>query len=354
MAQLDLYIARLAARNYLLTNLLLLGLFCFFDIAVQMEDVGEGDYAIGQALLFALCQIPRRLLDLTPFTVLLTSVLTLGGLSVHSELTAMRSFGLSPVRITASLLKAGVVLLAGLIVVGSFVAPALQQYAYQMRTAALAASSGAGSTGLWAKAGQDIIHIDRMMNGRIPTDIDILHFSAPNRLESFLHAERADIMNSGEWRLQQVTRKIFTDSGERVERLPKMIWQPSLTERQLDILDQPAASLSPVDLVRYIRYLHSQGQNALRFSLALWQKLVMPLLAAAMIFLSAPLVFRPGRTANLGMRVAISAGIGLAIYALTQFAANLTLLFQLNPALLTLTPAAVLLLLAVDWLRRIA
>lgn len=354
MRMLDRYIARLAALNYVLVNLLLLGLFSFFDIAVQMEDVGQGSYSVVQALTFVLCQIPRRLVELTPFTVLLTAVLTLGGLSARSELTIMRSIGLTPFRITAGLLKAGLLLLLLLMVLDSFIAPRLQQHAYQMRAAALAGDSGAGTAGLWAKAGNSMIRIGHLAHGRIPSDIDILTFSTANTLASFMHAQQADIVSPEQWLLKNVTRKRFSSTGEQVQQLAQLRWQPTLTDRQLDILDQPANSLSTLDLYRYIQYLHSQDQSTLRFALALWQKLVMPLIAAAMILLAAPLVFTQARSANLGARVAISAGIGLAIYALLQFAANLTLLLQLPPALLTLLPALLLLLLASVWLHRLA
>lgn len=353
MSILDRYIGAAAARSYLLVNLLLLGLFGFFDLSMQLEDVGKGSYATTDALLFTLYQIPRRLVDLTPFSALMAAVLTLGGLAASSELLVMRSAGMPPLRITLGLLKSGIILLAGVVALEMYVAPPLQQQAFQMRAAEIAGGAGDAASSLWVRSGEGVIHIGSLLHGRIPADISIYRFDDGERLRFYIHAGHADILGHDQWRLYDVTRKNFTAGREVSEQLDTFDWRPELSAAQLSILDQPADSLSPLDLHRYITYLQHRGQNAESFRVALWQKLAMPLTAIAMILLAAPLSFFNPRGTNMGVRVVAGSAIGIGVYSVTQVIANLTLLLNLNPVLTALAPAGICTLLALYLLKRV-
>lgn len=350
---LDGYIRTELLRNYALVNVLLLGLFGFLDLAMQLEDVGKGAYTTGNAVAFMLYYLPRRLVDLTPFSLLLAAVLALGTMASNRELVVMRGCGLSPMKIITSLLKAGGLLLAAVIALELFVAPTLQQQAFQMRTTALAGNSGSAASSLWARSKDGIIYIGNLRHGRIPTDIEIYRFGQHQNLRLYLHAKSADILAPDHWRLHDVTRKRFANGSEAADQLNTLDWRPILSPEQLRILDRPADSLSLPDLYRYTSYLQAQGQNAQRFRMTLWQKLALPLTTIAMMLLAAPLSFANPRASNLGLRIVAGAAIGLGVFTLTQVAANLGLLYNLSPPLLALAPGILLSIIAIYWLRRL-
>ena len=66
------------------------------------------DYTIGDAFLFVLMTIPKRITMLTPVSAMVGSVIALVGLANSGELMAMRAAGMSIRRIIISLLKVGV------------------------------------------------------------------------------------------------------------------------------------------------------------------------------------------------------------------------------------------------------
>ena len=354
MTILNRYIRNTLFKNYLLVSVLLLGLIGFIDLAVQLDEVGKGGYSTRAAVLFTLYHLPRRLVEMFPFTILLGAVWTLGAMATQRELVVMRSSGLSPLRITASVAAAGALLLAAIAVIEIYVAPALQQRAFALRTSAIAGNAGNSESSLWTKSNQGVVYIADLRHGRIPAGVEIFHLGDQQRLDLYLKAETADIIDPQRWRLHNVTRKRLSADPPTSERLDTLEWRPILSPEQLRILDRPAQSLSIIDLSRYVRYLRQQGQNAQRFSLALWQKLALPLTALAMILLAAPLSFANARGANLGLRMAAGAGIGLAVFTFTQVAANVGLLFSINPALLTVFPSALLAVAALLWLRRLS
>lgn len=347
------YIRRELIRNYALVNILLLGLFGFIDLAVQLEDVGEGNFGTREAVLFTLYHLPRRLIDLFPFAALLASVLVLGAMASNRELVVMRGSGLSPMRIAASLMAAGGWLLAGIVALEIFIAPGLQQQAFQMRATALAGQTGSSASSLWARSNAGVVYIGSLRHGRVPAEIEVFELGQGQRLQTYLYASRADILAPDRWRLHEVTRKQLGTGPVSSEQLAILDWTPILSTDQLRILDRPPASLSVIDSYRYVRYLRGQGQNAQRFNLSLWQKLALPLTALAMMLLAAPLTFVNPRGANLGLRIVASAGIGLAVYTLTQVLSNLALLLNLSAPLIALTPPLLIAGMAWLWLRRI-
>lgn len=319
---------------------------------MQLEDVGTGGFGTREAILYTLYHMPRRAIDLFPFVALLASVLVLGAMAANRELVVMRASGISPTRITLSLLKAGGLLLALMITLELWVAPTLQQRAFQLRVATVADNTGENNTGLWAKSSDGVVSIGNLRHGRIPTQLEIMSLGQQQTLSTYLYAENANIVSPQLWRLHNVTRKSFGDQP-RTEHLDTLNWIPVLSPAQLRLLDRPPESLSVPDLIRYVGYLEAQGQNAQRFNLSLWQKLSLPLTALAMILLAAPLSFANPRGANLGLRVVAGAAIGLGVYTLIQVSANLGLLYNLNAPLLTLTPGALLIVAALLWLRRL-
>ncbi|MES1940352.1 permease YjgP/YjgQ family protein [Salinisphaera sp. T5B8] len=347
------YIYAELLRAWVVVNLVLLGLFGFFELAGQLDDVGKGRYTIAKALGFTVEQLPQHLAELTPFAALLTVVIALGLMASRHELVILRGVGLSPVRIAGCVLKAGVALLILVLAVQSFVAPPLMQHAQRMRTAAVAGDSVAGDASYWLRTRDGVVHIARLENGHQPVDIEILEFGPEQTLTRYVRAEKADIQPSGVWKLGGVTVKHPADLNNAGARRAELDWTPSLYDRQLALLDRAPASLAPLSLYRYVAYLDAHNQDAQRYRVALWQKLALPLTTFAMLLLAMPLVLFNPRGANLGLRVALATGIGLGAFALLQAIGNLAFVFGLPAPLCMLTPGLALCGIALLWLRRV-
>jgi lipopolysaccharide export system permease protein len=117
-------------------------------------------------------------------------------------------------------------------------------------------------------------------------------------------------------------------------------------------LELPPESLAPSDLYLYIKALRERGQNADNYSLALWQKLVMPLTTGAMVLLSLPFVFGPPRGMTVGLRITLGASVGISFYLANQIIGYLGLLLEFPAPLTTLTPVALILTIALWQLRQ--
>src|SRR5210317_2563988 len=94
--------------------LLLLALFSFMALAEELEDVGKGSFTLPDALMVVFLTTPKRIVELLPVTALLGGLLGLGTMANNHELIAIRSGGLSKVRIARTVTVLALLLAAGI------------------------------------------------------------------------------------------------------------------------------------------------------------------------------------------------------------------------------------------------
>ena len=106
--------------------------------------------------------------------------------------------------------------------------------------------------------------------------------------------------------------------------------------------------MSPGALYQYTDYLRSTGQPFAEVRMAFWQKIALPVSAAAMVLLSAVIgtAFGNTRSTAFGWRVFGGAVIGVGFYLLTQIIHTGGVLLGLDASVITLVPIALILLLA--------
>ena len=122
---------------------------------------------------------------------------------------------------------------------------------------------------------------------------------------------------------------------------------------QINVLELPPDSLSLSDLAGYIGGLRQRGQNADRHSLALWQKLTLPVVNGVMVLLALTFIFGPTRSRSAGQRIFLGTIVGILFYLVNQICGHLGLILNLHPALTTLAPVAGVLWIALHLLKRI-
>jgi len=342
MNLMDRYLMRQIFFGMCIAAAVMVPLFSFLDLLEELEDVGEGSYALQDAFRFVLLMVPRRVIQLAPFIALLGNVIALGRLAATLELTAMRAAGLSVLRIARASLSLGLGVVLMLVVLEQFVAPVFQQIALIQRSAALAQSAELGEgLGIWTRDQSRVLRIGNMGPQGEPNDIEIMTFDKDGRLLEYLRSPQADIAVHDTWTLQQVTRKRV--EGERVitDRLASLAWRPFLSQDQIATLTRPPDSLSPTQLHELVGYLRATGQEFAAYELALWRKLGGAVTLLAMLALSVPFAFGSLRS-GLGQRLILASLTGVGVYLLDQIVSNAGLLLKVDPIWVALGPGVVL------------
>jgi lipopolysaccharide export system permease protein len=341
----SLYLIRNVLIGFVAAAALLLPLFTTFDLISELDDVSSGGYRWTQALQVVLMTLPRRAVDLGPFIALLGGIVGLGQLALTQELTAMRTAGISIVRIAITTVMAGLILVLLLGVMDEWVASPLQQRGVQIRNEALAVSGEAASPSgsIWARRGDEVARIGAMTRHNTPVSVEIFRYTTELRLKSYVFADSAQIRPDGTWLLKNAQIKEWNGDEESIRQQDTLEWKSVFSDRRLKELTLPTDSFSIQQLHHYILFLNGSDQPSAEYEMAMWQKLGRPILTLAMILFAVPFTFAQQRSPGLGGRLAVGAVVGLLIYVSNQIIANLGLLLAGNVLLTTLLPSLALL-----------
>ena len=347
------YVQGAVLRAFALVAAALTGLFSLLQFVEELAFVGQGHYRVGDAFFYVLLTAPSRLLQVTPVSLLLGSLLALGPLGRNSELIAMLSLGISRNRIVAAVLELIVPIVAVLLLVAEFVVPPAQQAAQSQHAAALSSASGFHSdNSLWAEGNHQYLNVREFQRGNVPVGIDIYGFAPDGSLRSAIHADRAEIEPNGVWLLAGVTRRQVHGFDIRIDHLPSLPWRSFLPARQVRFLILPLDSVPPVALFRYVYRLKRGDFQAGRYGRELWARIGIPFSMVAMVMISAPFVFGPSRARTAGQSIARGVGIGLVFSLGQQIVGRLGLLLDGSPAITALLPPLLVIGLAIHLLRR--
>lgn len=354
MSLLDRYIGGELARAFVLVMLALVPLFSFLDLIQQLDDVGSGNYGLLNAILFEVRMLAPRSLDLVPFGALMGSTIALVLLAQHSEVIAAQAAGIPVSRITWSVMKSGILLLIAVALLDELVVSPMHQEAVRQRSLQLSGAEVLHSDeSFWIHHGNSFLHIHRILHGRIPADIDILELDGDGQMKLFIHARQANISDPENWLLEDVVLKEQKGGTITTVHQPSLYWEPYLTSEQIGLLELPPLTMSPSQLYSYVQYIEDSGQQADRFKLTFWQKLVLPLETGVMILLAIPFAFGTPRSTSMGTRVMLALGGGVLFQIVTQVVANGGLILKLNPALTTLATPVVTIAIALILLSRV-
>lgn len=328
-------------------------IFSLFELLVQLDYLGYGDYGIADAFLYVLLTIPKRLSDLAPMAALLGSIAALGMLADHHELTAMQLAGLSVKHIALTVLATGSLIMLAAGMVSEFIAPPLDQYARIQRFKTIYGNNLMLTRhGFWTRHGNRIVHVDKVFAEGSAENIKVFEFDENGLFSRFISARQGRIEGGKDWLLPEAEATVFDAEGITQTTLPEYRIEDFLSPGEVAVLELPADSLSLSGLREYIQILERRGQNADRYALAFWQKVCRPLTTGVMVLLALTFIFGPTRVRNAWQRIFAGMLAGTFIYLLNQIFGQLSLVLHLPPLPMTLLPAGAILLAALRLLRR--
>ncbi len=348
---LDRYIARQVINASLLILFLLTCLRSLFSLLDELGDIGEGQYILSDALLYVGLMIPDRILEFFPMSVLIGALFAMGNLASHSELTVMRAAGITTWRIAGATIKASVILMIVVIIIGEFLAPITTKAASQLRTSAISGGELSFSkTGLWAKQGNKVIQISNILSDGKLSGVTIYQLKDNAELEKVIQAKRAE-QTTRTWQLLDVTELEFTNEAIVTQKFARKIWSEPLREEQIETLTLQPEALNLIGLISYMSYLNDNNLRTEEYELALWRKIVQPFAIAVMMFLAVSFVFGPMRSISMGARILSGVMLGFVFHLANQSFGPISLIYNFSPFVGAFLPALIFASLAY-WLMR--
>jgi lipopolysaccharide export system permease protein len=348
----DRYIAIHVLKGWLLIMLVVIVLFSFLELANQLDEIGDGNYAISDAFWYVLLTIPKRITMLTPVSAMVGSVIALVGLANNGELMAMRAAGMSIQRIVVSLLKVGILILLTALVFEQWIAPTLEQQALRMHSMKTSGLSLAGGDGFWSRNKQFFVRVGDIQYGRLPSDIEIFEFNEKHQLLTYIRADVARLQKNGEWILTNASVKNIHDKSIDMSQHNNFSWKTFLSATEIRALEFPIDSLSIGDLSGYVDYLRSIGEPYQNHRHQLWKKISRPFSAAVMVLLASLFAFGSHRSLNKGKRIIQATIVALVLYFMSEIVANAGVLFGADPMLTAILPILIIISIVMWQLKR--
>lgn len=332
-----------AREIYLATILVLLafaGLFAFFDFINELDDLGKGDYQLGDAAVYVLLLLPGRIYELLPVAVLIGTLYVLATFSRHSEITVMRASGLSTAALMRMLALIGSVLVALTFIVGEYLAPPAETAAQEWRLNATKANvSQQLRSGLWVKDGKLVINVRTLLADRSMVNTRVYEFGEGYQLRSISEARRGVHDGKTHWRLLDVTRTRFLGDRTEVEHVDEISWRSDLSPEVLGVLMVSPEHMPLAKLWTYVRHLRDNQQRSDRYEIALWKKVIYPFAVLVMMALALPFGFIHDRMGAASARIFLGIMLGVGFHLLNGLFSNLGMINAWPPLLAALTPS---------------
>ena len=182
--------------------------------------------------------------------------------------------------------------------------------------------------------------------------VTVYEFDDRQRLQEVTQAKTGKFAK-GSWMLRQVARSHIDPAGVETQHLKQMEWQSLLTPDMIEVVEVKPDSLSVKGLLDYIAYLRDNGLSAEHYQLAFWNKLVLPVTTAVMVFLSIPFIFGPLRSVGIGQRIFVGTLVGIGFYLLGQLFGYAGLLYKLPSVVSAALPTAFFFMMAILLVRRV-
>jgi len=190
-------------------------LFITVDLFENVDTLMEHKVPALASFIFFIYKLPFIIGQVSPVAVLVAVLLSLGILSKHGEITAMKAGGVKLLRTVYPLLAAGLAISLAIILMNEYITPAAQKKVDTFRKQWFGVQGGTfGKEGLWVKSDGGILnirHIDFRKNELF--GITYYEVQKPFKVSSRVEAPSAAWLNN-KWVAQTAAVWTFTREGE--------------------------------------------------------------------------------------------------------------------------------------------
>ena len=334
----DRYIAKIVLQSQgvvLICLVVLMTLFAFID---ELQDVAIG-YEARHALLYVALTTPRRAYEVMPYVAFVGTLLGLGILSNASELTVLRSAGVSLQRLFLSVAIPAGMLLVGNLAMGETLAPSLEAQATALKLDAQKIADGRPrNASNWFREGNLYTNVDGFGDEGVLLGVRQFELDDQGRMIRSIRAARATFQGD-HWLLEDVETTALTGTSTRAERLDQLEWASQVEPEFLSaksLIDPQKLGIA--DLSQTIRYLEREALETTRYEVAMWGRVLQPLAILGLVWLATGFVVGPLREVSMGVRLSLGLAVGLGFKYLQDLFAPMATVFGVSAFVAVIVP----------------
>ncbi len=321
MKLLHRYLLQHFLRVLLLSLGAFIGIYLLIDFFEKISDFIDYQATGGDYLTYLGNSIPLICSQVLPLAILMSVVLTLGGLGRTNEVTAMRACGISLWRIVQPVMLLALLISGLLLLLNEYIVPHNARALNQLLEIKLKGKDQLSLTRneIWFRNDNKIINVrladpgQGKLHGVTVFDLD----------ENYRFSRRRDaglvIYRENFWRAADLTaRKFDPVSGDLLTTETLRDQQLELGRTPKDFASQELQNeeLNFRQLSGLVKKLETEGLDATRHRVDMNTRLASPFTCLIMGFLGIPFALQKGRRNNIALGIGLSLGIGVAFFIL--------------------------------------
>lgn len=317
MSILGKYVAALYARIFGLCLGAFVAIYLIVDFIEKIDRFSQSSPDSTAIVRFFLYKIPEIVTQVLPLAVLMATMLTLGVLARNSEITALRSCGVSLPRATRPILLIALVISLLTVAANEFLIPVTygrMKYIEAVEIKKKSPSAFFRQDNIWFRDEAAILQsklFDPSQQALYGVTIWLMDVGmAPL---SRIDAKSAEWRND-HWVLTEATTLDLAGGSSRSKLSSQLPVKLGLNVNDLKVVDKYADNMGFLQLMRYCAKLQKGGYDASRYRALMHAKLSFPFASFIMAFLGIPFVLRSGRTSGIAVGIGLSLAIGFAYF----------------------------------------
>ena len=319
MTLLRQYIFREFLRFFLVSLIGIVSVYLCVEFLQKADDFIRHQAAVGDMLGYFLLIIPNITTPSLPIAALLATLLSLGNLSRHNEITAMHSGGVSLYGIIAPVFLAGALLSVGAFINNELIMPSASARANIIRFHKIEKKRHLAifqMQNLWLRGPDNsIVNIDITPPDRYEMiGISIYRMNPDFTVRERIRARRL-VLEDGVWRLREGTKVTLQKDGVVSSPVDGEIFNIVESPEDLKMISKFSEEMSFAELWEYVRRLKSSGYSSARYEVDLHNKLSFPFSSLVMVLIATPLSLLRVRSGGIGRSVAIAVAIAFAYWS---------------------------------------
>ncbi|MDQ5987948.1 MAG: Lipopolysaccharide export system permease protein LptG [Syntrophus sp. SKADARSKE-3] len=327
MKLLDRYIIKEFITIFLFILAAIISVYLLIDFFSKIRMFMSNNATIGQMASHFFFMIPMIISQTTPAIVLLSTLLTFGTFSKHSEIVAMKANGVSLYRMALPVMVIGVLICIFLFLFSEFITPQSYYKAEYIRLVEVQKQEVLGTfkqNQIWYRGTKGIYNFKyfdvktNTLNG-----ITLNYLNSNFVLEKRIDAEKA-VWQKNSWVFYNVLVTTLQEGAFPVlERASTKIIDLPETPDQFKTVQKDADKMGFFELWNYIRKLQSEGYDATRYLVDLHGKIAISLVSVLLVVIGICFSVRSERSGGVAQSIGAGVIIGFSYWLIFAFSLSL-------------------------------
>ncbi len=262
-------------------------------------------------------RLPELASFITPFAVLLGSLMVLSRLAQSAEVLALKAAGVSYYRLLLAFLPAGLLVAAFHFVMADQVAPVATRAMAEWDASADELAPDPKSdpaAAVWIRDGQTLVRVSSVgRRGTLLNDVTLFERDANHDFRYRITAARAIYGENG-WRLYDVERFAPAPSASGIQRFSELPWETALLPTHFSNLAASPASLSLRQLRAFARNQDVGSHPTYFYETWVNRRMALPAISLIMVLLAAPVAQSLQRQRGVALGLIVGIGLGFLYF----------------------------------------